>query len=121
MDKPEDLFHTKVLEAKFETKNCTNNWRSVLDTGLQLAFAKGLSIANLEDELVINFKEGIYTLQGFSPIAGVEYSWQNQDANKTAKNIVKLAKLLKCEIYVFFEWREKGKFPMKKGLLHWKP
>lgn len=121
LDKIEELFHTKILEAKFAETESPKNWRSVLDTGLKIAFENGFSLEKLQDNLIINFKEGSYNLQGFSPIEGVNYSWQNQDANKTATNAVKLAKLLKCEIYVLFEWREKGKFPMKKGLIHWKP
>jgi hypothetical protein len=120
-DKIENLLHTRIIQAKFANQISPNNWRSVLDTGLKIAFGKGFSVENLQDKLNINFKEGIYTLQGFSPIEGVNYSWQNQDANKTAKNAVNLAKLLNCEIYVLFEWREKGKFPLKQGLVHWKP
>lgn len=120
-DKIENLLHTKILQAKFANEIAPNNWRSVLDTGLKIAFGKGFSVETLQDELSINFKEGIYTLEGFSPIEGVNYSWQNQDANKTAKNAINLAKFLNCEIYVLFEWREKGKFPMKQGLIHWKP
>jgi hypothetical protein len=117
----EDLFYTKVLEATFANKKTPNNWRSILDTGLQIAFEKGFTVENLQDQLSINFKVGIHNLQGFSQIKGVNYSWQNQDANKTAVNSIKLAKLLNCEIYVLFEWREKGKFPLSEGLIHWKP
>ncbi|MEP7037735.1 MAG: restriction endonuclease subunit R [Acidobacteriota bacterium] len=121
LNKLENLLHTKVLKAKFDDKVSPNNWRSVLDTGLKIALKKGISVENIQNELSINFKEGVYNLQGFFPIEDANYSWQNQDANKTAKNVINLAKLLNCEIYVLFEWREKGKFPMKQGLIHWKP
>lgn len=117
----EDLFHTKILEARFGNKISPKSWRSVLDTGLKIAFERGVTLGSLQDKLSINFKEGIHKLQGFFPIEGVNYSWQNQDANKTAQNAINLAKLLNCEIYVHFEWREKGKYPMKKGEIHWKP
>ncbi len=120
-NKIEDLFHTKVLEASFAERESPKNWRSVLDTGLQIAFEKGISVETLQDTLNINFKEGIYNLQGFSQIKGTNYSWQNQDANKTANNVIKVAKMLNCEIFVLFVWREKGKFPMQQGIIHWKP
>jgi hypothetical protein len=120
-DELENLFHTKILEAKFANRTSPNNWRGLLDLGLRIAFEKGFSVENLEEHLNINFREGIYTSQGFNPIENVNYSWQNQDANKTANNIIKLAKLLNQEIYVLFEWREKGKYPTQKGLIQWKP
>jgi Predicted type IV restriction endonuclease len=117
----ESLLHTKILQAEFDNKTSPNNWRSVLDIGLRTALEKGISVEVLRNELDINIKEGIYTEKGFRPIEGTNYSWQNQDANKTAKNAIKLAKLLKSEIRVSFEWQEKGKFPMSRGLIHWKP
>lgn len=117
----ENLLHTKILEAKFADVPAPNNWRSVLDTGLKVALNSGFSIEKLQEELVINFKEGIHKSHGFFPIEGVNYSWQNQDANRTAKNAITLAKLLNREIYVLFEWREKGSFPTQQGLIHWKP
>ncbi len=120
-DEIEELFHTKILEAEFDGRQSPKNWRSILDTGLIIAFEKGFTVAALQETLVINFKEGSHNLQGFSPIEGVKYSWQNQDANKTAANAVKLAKLLRCEISILFEWREKGKFPMHRGTIYWKP
>lgn len=118
-NKLENLLHTKILKAKFADKETPNNWRSILDTGLKIAFQKGISVENLKDKLSINIKEGIYNQQGFFPIEGLNYSWQNQDANSTAKNILKLAMLLNCEVFILFEWREKGKFPMKKGSINW--
>lgn len=120
-DKLKDLLHTKILEAKFGNIKSLRNWRSVLDTAIKTAFEKGLTIEDLQDKLNINFREGIYNLQGFSPIEGMNYSWQNQDANKSAINAIKLARLLNYELHILFEWREKGIFPMKQGLIHWKP
>ena len=75
----------------------------------------------MQQKLNINIKEGIHNLQGFSPIEGLNYSWQNQDANYSAKNTIILAKLLNHEIYILFEWREKGRYPFKQGLISWKP
>ena len=120
-DHLEDLLHTKVLEARFGNKTTLNSWRSILDAGLKTAFENGLSIAVLRENLSVNLKEGVYNLQGYSPIEGLNYSWQGQDANTTARNFVKLAKLLNLEIYVLFQWRDKGKFPMRQGLINWKP
>jgi predicted type IV restriction endonuclease len=118
----DSLFFTKILEARFNNEGLpTSGWRAILDKGLQIAFKEGVSLEIIQNELSINIKEGIYTEQGFSPIEGLDLSWQNQDANKTATNAIKLAALLNCEIYVLFEWREKGKYPMKKGLINWKP
>lgn len=65
--------------------------------------------------------QGIHKNQGFHPIENLNYSWQNRDTNRTIKYVIKLAKLLGAEIYVLFEWEEKGKFPMKKGVINWKP
>jgi predicted type IV restriction endonuclease len=122
IDEIDNLFFTKILEARFNNEALTNSgWRSILDKVLKVAFEKGFLLSDLQTELSINLKEGIYTSQGFSQVEGLNYSWQNQDANKTAINAIKLAKLLNSEIYVLFEWREKGKYPMKKGLIHWKP
>lgn len=121
LDNLDDLFFTKVLEARFDGQITSKHWRGVLDMGLKIAFNKGKSIEVLQNFLTVNFKEGIFTQQGFSPIEGTNFSWQSQDANKTAVNAVKLAKFLNVEIYILFEWRENGRFPMKKGLISWKP
>ncbi|MGI8812047.1 MAG: hypothetical protein ACR2IH_05905 [Pyrinomonadaceae bacterium] len=113
-----DLLHTKVIEAKMCGNSVTNNWRSILHAGLLLAFEKGMKVDTLREKLRINFKEGVHTEQGFGPLEGTHYSWQNQDANKTAANIVKIVRLLNCELLILLEWREKGKFPLQKGLIH---
>ncbi|MBS1794922.1 MAG: restriction endonuclease subunit R [Acidobacteria bacterium] len=117
----ENLAFTKVIEARFGISTAENSWRDLLDVGLRTALKKGLSISEIKDLLSLNIKEGIHKTQGFCPIKGEKCSRQYQDANKTMINAVKLAKSLKCEIYVLFEWQAKGKFPMQKGLIHWRP
>jgi hypothetical protein len=120
-DELEDLSHTKVLEARFADKICANSWRNIVDIELKAAFEKNFLLSDIQNKLNINIKEGIHKNQGFHPIENLNYSWQNRDTNRTIKYVIKLAKLLGAEIYVLFEWGEKGKFPMKKGVINWKP
>ncbi len=120
-DKFNNLLHTKIIEVKLADSILPNNWRSSLDACLKLAFKKGLDSKFLQDNLNINIKQGSFTVQGFSPIEGTGFSFQNQDANSSANNILKLAKILNYELYILFEWKEKGIYPKKQGLINWKP
>jgi hypothetical protein len=115
-----DLSFTKIIDGKFANIPITR-WRGLLNVGLKIAFDRGIGIEVLQRELKANLKAGKHAKDGFSNIKGTNISLQGQEANDTANNALKLAKLLNCEIYVLFEWREKGKFPMKQGLVHWKP
>ena len=115
-----NLGFTKIIDGRF-ANNTATRWRSLLNIGLKMAFDRGIKIETLQHELKANFKEGKHTEDGFSFVKGTSFSLQGQDANDTANNTLKLAKLLNCEFYVLFEWREKGKFPIKQGLVHWKP
>lgn len=120
-EKLESLLHTKILEAKFANIPTPNNWRSVLDTGLKTAFDNGISSETITDNVNINLKKGNHRGHGYYPVEGTGYSFQNQDATKSAENALRIARLLNCEFYVLFMWREKGKFPMQEGIIHWKP
>lgn len=119
--KLENLLHTKVIEARLGVQKLSNSWRSVVDFGLREAFAVGNSLETVRTKLRINIIVGLHNRQGFGPIEGTDYSWQNQDANYCAANAVRLAKLLRKELYVRFVWKEKGKFPAMNGIIHWKP
>lgn len=116
----DNLHFTKIIDGRF-ANNTATRWRSLLNIGLKMAFDREIKMEILQNELKANFKEGKHKEDGFSFVEGTNFSLQGQDANATANNTLKLAKLLNCEIYVLFEWREKGKFPMKQGLVHWKP
>lgn len=115
-----NLAFTKILDGKLAGISSTG-WRGLLNTGLKMAQERGIGFSDLLDELDANLKEGIYTENGYSHVPGTNFSFQGQDANSTANNTLKLAKLLNCELYVLFQWQAKGKFPNKKGLIHWKP
>jgi hypothetical protein len=116
----EDLSFTRIIEGKFANSPAIK-WRNLLDIGFRLAHDKGITIETLQNELTTNFKLGKHTKNGFSPVEGTNFSAQGQSANHSANNLLKLAKFLTCEVYVLLEWGEKGRFPMKKGLFHWKP
>ena len=119
-DDLEDLYFTKILDGRF-SNNSGTSWRGLLAIGLTMAFDKGIKIETLQQVLNSNIIKGNYAERGYRPVEGTNFSLHGQNANRTAQNIVKLANLLKCEIYVLFQWQENGKFPMKKGLIHWKP
>ena len=117
-DKLEDLLHTKVIEARLGDEVLPNTWRGILHAGMVKALGKGFTVGDLQSKLRVNFNKGNHTNQGFGPIEGTNFSWQNQDANKSAFNVVKVARILNCELLVLFEWREKGKYPHARGLIH---
>lgn len=115
-----NLTFTKIIDGRFAGVN-GKVWRNLLNTGLKMAQERGIAFSDLLSELDANLKEGVYTVNGYSCVPGTNFSYQGQDANSTANNALKLAKLLNCEFYVLFQWQAKGKFPHKKGLIHWKP
>ncbi|MEZ5345075.1 MAG: hypothetical protein R2681_05900 [Pyrinomonadaceae bacterium] len=120
-DDLDDLLHTRILSANFAGVTSSNSWRSVLASALKIAFQKSIDINDLREKVNLNIREGHHAKHGFHPIEGSNYSFQNQDANKSAKNLIALAKLLESEIFVSFLWREKGKFPNMEGIIIWKP
>lgn len=120
-DSPDDILHTRVTKARLNRVELPRNWRNALHQGMLIALGKGHDIPSLNNVLRVNFKKGQHTEHGFGPIEGTNYSWQNQDANKTLANIIRLARFLKAELEVEFEWREKGKFPGKKGVVRTNP
>jgi hypothetical protein len=114
------LSFTKIIEGRFANIS-SKSWRSLINNGLKIAVEKGIGIEVLENRLEANFKTGSYNKDGYKFVDGTNFSLQYQDASKVANNLLKLAKLLDCELYVLLEWQEKGKFPMRQGLIHWKP
>jgi predicted type IV restriction endonuclease len=115
-----NLAFTKIIEGRFAGMTASG-WRGLINLGLKLAVERGIGFESLKTELEANLKEGNFNENGYSPVPETNISFQGQDANGTANNALKLAKILNCELYVLFEWGPKGKFPHKKGLVHWKP
>lgn len=120
LESVDDLTYTKILDGKFNNESSAS-WRTLLKTGLKIAFERGIHLDVLKNELNANFKPGLLKKDGYRPVEGTNFSLQGQDANNTLMNIFKLAKLLHCPFSVLFEWQEKGKYPSKQGLIEWKP
>jgi len=88
---------------------------------MRRAVQQGLQLPDLVSFLKVNLKEGNHSEQGFSLIPQTSISMQGMNTTQTAANIISLAKMLQCEIYVFFEWSKKSPFAGQQGLIEWKP
>lgn len=119
LEKTKDLHFAKVVKGKF-AHDTSNNWRGILNIGLRIAHERGIGIDKLGEVLNANFRLGFHNDKTYTPTKGTNFSMQNLSSPNTAKNILKLAEFLECEVYILFEW-EQGKFLGKQGLIHWKP
>jgi len=117
------LGFTRMLSAKFGDKITGNRWANLITAGIEIAMKSGYRIDDLKRSTTINLKMNKEDQRGFKFIPKANISYQGMDANKSWENALKLARLLKQEIEVEFEWSSNpnASFPGKKETLYWKP
>lgn len=68
-----------------------------------------------------SLRKGQYEDEGFKYISEGDFSVQGVDANKAWDHSLKLARAVKVDIHVLFEWRDfdEAAHPGKTGILEW--
>jgi len=117
----DDLSFTKIIEARIDAQRA-KNWNSLLKCAIMIAIQKHMSVEELQS-LSITVHRGGTRAKGYIPIPGTDISFLNLDANRVWSATLKLAKKLRIEVMIKFEWKneKKAAFPGKQGQLYWKP
>jgi hypothetical protein len=119
-DNPGDLRFSRVLEGTLGSTSATQ-WSELVAAGVRLALAAGVALRDLQASLAANLQEGNRGDRGFALIAGTNVSIQGMDASKSARNLVILARMLRCPLRVRLRWGEGSPFAGQVGVLEWKP
>ena len=130
-DAPPDLRHTRVLTALFDSR-AASGWNKLVheahvDTFRRLRSLGHPPLEALRTVTNSNIIKGRPTSEeakkGYHYIPEIDVSIQNVDAAHAWSNTLRLAKHLRVEVIVDFEWMEKSEatYPGKKGRLWWKP
>ena len=117
------LGFTRILKCRFSNKIPGTRWANLITTGIELAIQRSFKLADLQKNTTMNLINGEEHERGFKYVPKAKISYQGMDANKTWENALKLAQLIKEEIYVEFEWTNNPNaiYPGKKETLYWKP
>jgi hypothetical protein len=124
-DTPPDLRHTRVLSARFGNHPATG-WNNLVHAAHIEACARLGSLEALKkaskSNLLIGRASSEETKKGFRYVADINVSIQNVSAEQAWLNVLDLARRVKSEVSVDFEWMDKSEsaHPGKKGRLRWK-
>lgn len=118
--RPDDLGHTKVMEAALNGQPI-KNWKQLALAAIKLGHEHQLPLPRLGQNA--NISATPRSDSGFEELPGTSLWVQGMDANKCWKTAFDLAKHLKIPIKVIFSWREKENVANagKTALLEWKP
>jgi hypothetical protein len=119
-ENPGDVTYTKIIAGKI-CDEYASHWNELVEIGVRHAIQRGFTVAELNRRLTVNLQPGAYDKKGYRLIEGTQVSMQRIDANKAGKNLFRLAKLLKSELFIDLEWQEKSRFAGQRGLIEWKP
>lgn len=118
--KPDDVTHTKVLEASISGRRLAKaNWNALVDELLRLARKHVSSVEELRILCPANMVAGRKEDDGYSYLPDINLSVQGQDANAACRNSVAIAKEVGIELDVRFMWRHKrgAAHPGERGRL----
>ena len=124
-DTPPDLRHTRILRARFGNHPATG-WNNLVHAAHIEACAGLGSLDALrkvsQSNLLMGRASSEQTKKGFRYVADINISIQNVSAEQAWLNVLDLARRVKAEVFVDFEWMDKSEsaYPGKKGRLHWK-
>jgi hypothetical protein len=124
-DTPPDLRHTRVLAALFAGQ-AADGWNKLVHIAHQEALSRLGSTDALRGITKSNFILGRASSEemskGYRYVPGIDISIQNVDAGHAWSNTLRLARYLKADVQVDFEWMQKSDaaFPGERGLLAWK-
>ena len=120
---PDDLFHTRVLEARLNGRIIRPKWNNLVIAIHQIALEKLESFDRLKMMTLSNIVEGKRSDSGFKYVTETDFSIQYCDSNHAWQNSLHLAKKLDFEIEVHLEWMNKDKavYPGQRAKLFWSP
>jgi hypothetical protein len=125
-DAPPDLRHADVRVARFAGRTAFG-WNKLVHEAHLEVMSKLGSIEALRNVTKSNFMIGRAssedTKRGYRHVPGINISIQNVDASHAWSNTLRLARHLRVEVEVEFEWKQKADaaHPGRKGRLGWKP
>jgi len=125
-DAPPDLRHADVRVARFAGRTAFG-WNKLVHEAHLEAMSKLGSVDSLRSVTKSNFMVGRAssedTKRGYRHVPGMNISIQNVDAAHAWSNTLRLARHLRVEVEVEFEWKQKADAvqPGRRGLLAWKP
>ncbi|MGA2858624.1 MAG: hypothetical protein ABSE40_17280 [Candidatus Sulfotelmatobacter sp.] len=125
-DAPPDLRHASVLRARFAGKTASG-WNKLVHEAHIEAMSRLGSLDALRTVTKSNFITGRAsseeTRKGYRHVPEIDLSVQNVDAAHAWSNTLRLARHLRVDVSVDFEWMQKGDaaHPGKKGRLAWSP
>jgi hypothetical protein len=123
---PPDLRHADVHVARFAGRTAFG-WNKLVHEAHLEAMSRLGSIEALRNVTKSNFMVGRAssedTKRGYRHVPGMNISIQNVDAAHAWSNTLRLARHLRVEVQVEFEWKQKADalHPGRKGRLTWKP
>jgi len=125
-ERPPDLRHTRVLFARFGSKHA-DGWNNLVHVAHAEAFLRLKSFDALKAATSSNMINGRSssedTKKGYRYVPEIDASIQNVDAAHALSNTLRLAKHLRAELTIDFEWMDKADavHPGLQGKLEWKP
>jgi len=125
-DAPPDLRHADVRVGRFAGRTAFG-WNKLVHEAHLEAMSRLGSIEALRNVTKSNFMIGRAssedTKRGYRHVPGMNISIQNVDAAHAWSNTLRLARHLRVEVHVEFEWKQKADalHPGRKGRLVWKP
>jgi hypothetical protein len=124
-DTPPDLRHTRVLRARFGNQTAAG-WNAIVHAA-HIEACANLGSAHAvkkitKSNLIVGKASSEEKKRGYRYVADIDASIQNVSAEQAWLNALDLAKRLKEEVVVEFEWMDKADsaYPGKTGRLHWK-
>ena len=121
--RPDDLGHTRVLEARLNGRTIRPKWNYLVIVVHQLALERLGSFDKLKKMTLSNIVQGERSDSGFKYVTETDFSIQYTDSNHSWKNSLHLAMKLGFEIEVHLEWMNKDKavHPDQRARLFWSP
>ncbi|HKW16737.1 MAG TPA: hypothetical protein VJO35_04435 [Terriglobales bacterium] len=121
-----DLRHTRVLFARFGSTQA-DGWNKLVHVAHVEAFLRLKSFDALKAATSSNMMKGRPgsedTKKGYRYVPEIDVSIQNVDAAHALSNTLRLAKYLRVDLTIDFEWMDKpdAAHPGTQGRIEWKP
>jgi len=125
-DAPPDLRHADVRIASFDGRKAFG-WNKLVQEAHSAAMSRLGSVDTLRGATKSSFIAGRATpddvKRGYRYVPGINISIQNVDAAHAWSNTLRLARHLRVEVEVEFEWKQKADsaYPGRRGRLIWAP
>ena len=117
------LGFTRIVQSRFGKRNAGSKWSNLISIGLELCAQRNVNIIEIKRNTSMNIVHGEEHERGYKYVQKANISYQGMDANKSWENALKIAQLLREEIYIEFEWTNNNNaaYPGRKEILYWEP